>query len=531
MLEKLKTKKKWIAFVILILLAGYGYHRHKVNSGIVQYDTAKVESGDLVQAVDATGQIRSANDLSLRFEIPGVLSAVNVKEGNSVKAGQVLATLRLSELNAAVAQAQANLNKQLAGATPEYLAQLQASLDKAKNDLNQAQGAGSGVENSKFVQNAYDDLLTNLLSNQISLTQALTAADNVLGVDNSLANNNFVNYLSTTDSSYLKNAKQKYLEAKAAKKEFDTVANFLSLSSDHASIDEAVKKGESALLAAKDCLFYVAGVLDNTFPNYSLPQSQLDGMRVSIQSARTDVTQKYSSLVNAVHAVDNGRNNYASLVALLNKAQAAYDDAKNPPREVDVAYYRAALSAALANRDKAIIVAPIDGVVTKISHKAGESVSSAEEAIRLLSPHYEIEVDVSETDITKLKVGNNVSVTLDAFGEEVKFSGKVFNIDPGATVVQDVVYYKVKISLDDTDKSIKPDMTANVSIETDRKENTLFIPSRSVITENGVKKVKILENNQPVDKEVTLGIKGNDGKIEILSGLTAGQDVILGVKK
>lgn len=526
-----KTKKFYAGLVIVLALAGYGLYRHNVAKNTVAYETTKVEQGTLLQTVDATGQIQSANDVSLKFEIPGILSAVNIKEGDQVKAGQVLASLRINELNAAVAQAQANLNKQLAGVTPEYIAQLQASLDKAKNDLSQAQGAGFDAESSKPVQNAYDDLVVSLQSMQVVLATSLTSADNILGVDNTLANNNFKNYLSVLNTEYLNKAKINYLDTKDAKTAFDLSVNSLSKASSHVEIDASSAKADSAMVKMKNLLYYVSLVLDNTPPIGTLSQASLDTMKSGIQATRTDLNLKYATLNSNTHAIVTARNNYASYQTLVDKAQAALQDAKNPPREVDVASYRAAVAQAVAARNKAIITAPIDGIVTKINYKVGESVSGAEDMIKLLSPHYEISVDVSETDIAKIKLGQAVSMTLDAFGEDVKFTGKVFNIDPGSTNVQDVVYYKVKISLDDSDKPVKPGMTANVSILADQRDNILFIPSRAIITVDSMKQVKILQNNQAVTTTIKTGMKGDDGKIEITEGVTAGQEIILGAKQ
>jgi len=524
-----KRKSFYFILVLVIAVSYYGYSVYKKSKLPPVYDTVKVERGTLIQSVDATGQIESAQDLSLKFEIPGILSTLNVKEGDKVRAGQLLGNLRLTELNASVAQAQANLNKQLAGSTPEYISQLKSNLDKAKNDLMQAQGNGNGPENSKLVQNVYDDLVISLQSVQIVLSTSLTSADNILGVNNTLANDSFESYLSILDTNSLNVAKSKYLFAKESKNKFDLIANSINKFSSHTDIDQAVLKGEEAMLSMKDCLFYVSSALDNTPPVGTLTQASLDTMKTNIQTTRTALSTKYASIIDQTHSIVTARNSYSSYQTLVNKAEAALKDAENPPREVDIASYRAALAQAVANRDKAVIKAPINGVITQVNKKVGETVNASDVAFKLLSPHYEIKVDVSETDISKLKLADSVVITLDAFGDDIKFSGKVFNIDPGSTVIQDVVYYKVKISLDDSDQPVKPGMTANVVIKTDQKNNALIIPSRSVRTDGG-KFVNVLINNQEQKREIKLGIKGNDGKVEVLEGLNEGDLVILGLQ-
>jgi len=121
---------------------------------------------------------------------------------------------------------------------------------------------------------------------------------------------------------------------------------------------------------------------------------------------------------------------------------------------------------------------------------------------------------------------------LDAFGDDIKFGGTVTQIDPASTEVQDVVYYKVTVTLDDTTQSIKPGMTANVVFSTDKRENVLSIPSRAVRS-NSAKYVKVLVNaktGETKDVTVTLGLKADDGKVEILSGLNENDEIILGIK-
>lgn len=524
-----KSKKFYIILAIVVIGLLVGYNKYSKSKQPISYDTVKVMRGDLVQTVDATGKIESSNNVALRFQTGGQIAALRAKEGQQVRVGESLANLRLSELDAAVAQASANLNKQLAGQTPEYLAQLKAALDKAKYDLNQVQGDVPGADNSKLVQNAYDNLYLSLEALQINLASSLTASDNVLGVDNTLANDSFEVYLSVQSPTVLNTAKSKYLMAKNVKTEFDVAINAISKSSSHASIDAVVKVSEKAVNTMKECLFYTASALDNTQPIGSLTQATLDTLKTDIQTARTNLSTKYSSVVSDMHSTDTAYNSYASYQSLVDKAQAAYDDAKNPPRDVDVASYRAALAAAVASREKAVLKAPIEGVITKIDKKLGEVVTPTDDIMQILSPHYEIKVDVPETDVAKIKIGDPAQITLDAFGEDIKFAGKIDNIELGSTEIQDVVYYKVKIILADTDKPIKPGMTANLVIKTKTVAGALYIPFRSV-RNNGGKKVQILENGVAKDVEVTLGLRADDGKVEVLTGLKEGDEVIIGTK-
>src|SRR5574338_461786 len=96
----LKAKKLYIILGVVAVGGLVVYGQIKKSNKAPEYETVKVERGDLVQTVEATGKVESQSDLSLRFEVPGVIERVNVVPGAQVKAGATLASLKLSELDA-----------------------------------------------------------------------------------------------------------------------------------------------------------------------------------------------------------------------------------------------------------------------------------------------------------------------------------------------------------------------------------------------------------------------------------------------
>ncbi len=573
-----KSKKFYIILAIIALAGAYGFYKYKKSHRPVEYDTVIVARGDLKQTVEATGKIESVTDLSLRFEIPGTLGAVYIKEGNSVKAGMILANLRLAELNASVAQASANLNQKLAGATAEdikyYAAAVDsasASLDQSKidaaNSINAAQSAvdtaknnlklAEGGENSQIVTQAYDDSVAILQTTLSKLDDALTQSDNILGIDNSIGNDSFEAYLSIIDTTKLSKANALYLIAKQDLSTARGAINILTSASANSQVDSALILAAASLSSMNNLLGAVSEVLRATNALGSLTQSSLDSKKTTIETTRSGITSQLTAVINQQQNVSDAKNSLSSYTIVYNKAlqdleqiksnavssvtikEASYNQALanyqgkiNPPREVDVAAYRALLAQAVASRDKAIIKAPIDGVVTKVNKKVGESATAADVIVQLLSPHYEIEVDIPETDVSKLKINNPVEVTLDAFGADIKLNGNVIAIEPGSTEIQDVVYYKVTVALNDTDKPIMPGMTANVSINTDTRTNAVYVPLRAVKTKEGSGKyVRILQNAEVTEVDVKLGLKADEGKVEIIEGLSEGQTVVVAIKE
>lgn len=572
------SKKFYIPAIIVVIVGILSYRSYAAKHEPPTYETVKAEQGLVVQTVEATGKLEAIDDLALRFETPGLLAKVNVKEGEMVKNGTILANLRLSELNAAVSQAVANLNQRLAGATVEDKAYYQsavasskASLDQAKldavNQIADAEAAvltaqnnlrlASGGNDSQIVTQAYENAVTVLQATLPKLDDALTQADNVLGVDNTTGGTSYQPYISANNPSIVNEAKFSYVSAKNERNTARAMISVLTPSSAKTTIEDAMAEAQKALTLMTTLLSNVNNALANTVPGGALTQAILDGLKTTIQASRTTITGQYTSIVTAKQSIDNAKNSLTTYQIAYDKAvraldqvkassestikirQAAYDQAVatlagkvNPPRAVDVASYRAAVSQAVAARDKAYLRAPIDGQITKINKKPGELVSSADVVFNLLSPHYEIQVDIAEVDVPKLKIGNKVAITLDAFGPDVAFTGEVATIDPASTLIQDVVYYKVRIRLDDTKQSVKPGMTANVSVATARKENALFVPARTIRTrDDGSRYVRVLVNGSEEERDVMLGLRGNEGKTEILKGLNAGEEVIVSKKE
>jgi RND family efflux transporter MFP subunit len=497
------------------------------NKNNAQYETVNVEKGILVQTVDVSGKIESVENLSLHFETMGKVSKVYVKEGEEVKTGQWLANLSLTELNAAVAQAEATLNQKLAGATPEQIEIAQKQVDSAQLTLDQANKTLAdtkelSVKNTEakysYAQNALDEayIKTYNAYNVVNLIQKNYFSGNT---QESLK----VKYELKYNIEYpMNNIKTDIDNAKQTKKEED--------------IEAAVSKMELTLNQILNSLTTVRDVCNNS--SYDLIITSTDKSNLDLQKSYISTSQTaISALKNEINVlktqnqtnISQAEASVASAQAALDLQKASYNSLIAVPREVDIAYYRAVLDQAKANRNKAIIYAPINGIITKVSKKEGESISTAEIMIEMLSPHYEIDVDVPETDVVKISLNDEVEITLDALGKDVKFIGKVINIDPASTEIQGVVYYKVKINLDENnDERVKPGMTANAIINTDFKENVLYIPNRAVLSKNGDSKyVRVLENGNIVEKDVVLGIKGDDGLIEIISGINEGDEIIL----
>lgn len=449
----------------------------------------------------------------------------------------------------------------------------------AKTNLDNAK-----ISSQQAIDNSRDSLLNTADAKISTANSSLDYINRLLNDDDLKAT------FSIKDSTTLIDTKNDYSLAISAKapaaatlltsKAFPTEANLKNLVS--LSIDYLSKTNE----AANNCF----KSLENTIVSSVLPQATLDAYKTNVSANLAAVSTGISAIQSADYAFRNALTSYNTNIAAatdaynaaqvnlndaLNAAQNAYNSAKlngesqvaaaqsklsaakqawevaqrqlasikTPTRVEDIDLAKAQLAQAQANLDlikkqesESQIIAPIDGQVSKINYEIGEQVSSKAALAMLTENNFEIEVDISEADISKVKVNDAVVIDFDAFGEARKFNGAVSFIEPAATVIQDITYYKVKISLTDPPENlqdIKAGMTANITITTDRKENVFMAPSRAVIDKNGSGKiVRVLESGNKVKEiPVTAGISGNDGLMEISGdGLSEGQKIITFIK-
>lgn len=598
----------WIAAVLGVLVVG-GVVRGFTSVTPPEFSSSPVERIDLRQTVSETGSVVADVEIRYGWEVNGRVAALEKHVGDRVEAGNVIARLNSTKQEASLSQAQAvyltaqaRLNERLAPPSDEAvsesqaavakaqasLAQVKADLEKVKvaaqastdsaqnaldsayNDLQQA----SDVNQSRIVQDAYDDLLHTLQTTLPVMTSAFIESDAILGVDNELANDDFESVLSALNPSALNVASASYVFASAKAKAAQSAVAVLSDADSHAAVDQARAQISSALNSVFDHLVDVTAVLDATRPTGNLSVSELDAFKAGITTAKTSLNTQRTNVTNAVQAVTTAENSLTSYrlaydravrdldsakqqaVADIQKAQAAvnvqqaavlqaqaaHEVLVSVPRNVDVAALRAEVSNAAAQVrlaqtefDKTRLTALSNGVIAKLDVELGENVTANQEVVTIISSEVNIDVDISESDIAKVQLGDPAVITLDAFGPEVEFTGTVASIEPSQTEISGVIYYATHVGLDASlEVDVRPGMTANVDILTDAKQQVLVIPQRAVFEEDGKKLVRVVTDAAKgvfERREIATGLRGDDGMIEVVSGLREGEMVVTFLKE
>lgn len=195
--------------------------------------------------------------------------------------------------------------------------------------------------------------------------------------------------------------------------------------------------------------------------------------------------------------------------------------------QVDIA--RANLDATKLNLEKAVIVAPFDGVVADITITEGKDLSTATLATPAISlvDTSEIEMPgfIDEIDIAMVQPGQEANIILDALpDEEVK--GRVAFISLIGTIRTGVVSYDTTITLENPTEELRDGMTATAEVIIERRDDVLLIPNKAIRGTWENPTVLVLVDEQVEEREIALGL--TDGiNTEVLSGLEEGEKVEL----
>jgi HlyD family secretion protein len=291
----------------------------------------------------------------------------------------------------------------------------------------------------------------------------------------------------------------------------------------------------------------------------------------------------------AVAALDQSRSSLSSTKAMLDKVESDYkriqdlakkglsseselETAKSTylqtlgnyeAQKSGVVQAEASLKDASVNLEKTTVIAPMNGVVTKLNIDLGERVLgsgySPGTEILTVSDLRQIEatVKVDENDVVLISKGDTAKIHVDAFRDKT-FKGIVTQIgnsavSTGVGTQDEVVNFEVKILLADPDNNIRPGMSCDANIETETKQNVLTVPIQSVTArldkskvtpqtnqDDDAQKVKVAKNNNK-PKEVVFTVKDGKAKmlevktgisddtyIELMSGVSQNEEVISG---
>lgn len=237
--------------------------------------------------------------------------------------------------------------------------------------------------------------------------------------------------------------------------------------------------------------------------------------------------------VQAEEKMNNAAFNYERNKRL--RAIGAVSEQQLDNARMDYNIAQANYEQVLSKLKETVISSPIDGIVIGKPLPAGQTVAQGiSNPMVILTvadmSKMQIEALVDQTDIGKVKVGQKVTFTVDAYPDK-KFTGTVSNISKKAVTQQNVIYYTAIIDVTNSQNLLNPGMIARVSISVGESKGTLTLPLSALRTDkNGKYVVVVRENGQTENVYVTTGIVGED-RVEIKSGLNEGDVVVIALSK
>jgi RND family efflux transporter MFP subunit len=253
-------------------------------------------------------------------------------------------------------------------------------------------------------------------------------------------------------------------------------------------------------------------------------------------SAKLTLTTAQNSKKTAEEALETAKKNRdLNIISAENSLKVAEESLKTVESDYSKISLDSSVKAAendyqiaLESLKKASLKSPLNGIISKINYETGEVIGSAGDSFgEIITDDFILEVEVPEVDISELKLNQTAEVTFDSLNYNDKFEAKIIEIEPASTRIQELIYYKVKLSLEEYDQRFKEGMSADVDILINDKKDVLMISDQFIMEENGKNFVNLLEGGKLIKKEIQVGLKGDGGYTEVISGLKNGENIYL----
>ncbi len=474
------------AIIILIIVGalggGGGYYYLSTRQALAKANgpkvpTATVERGSIRLAVASTGRVVANLEVDIKCKASGEIIKLPFDISEFVKKGELLVELDPVDEERRVKLSEADL----AAAAAKHEQAKQALLVAEHDLVTATEDAGVALRSAQAKLGQAKHNLAVSEQNLVTSTQRAEAALKSAQVK--------------TQDAVDKAARMKTLLEKklASKEECDTAVTA-----------EANARMELA--------------------NAEAAVKDLDTAKLSVEIKRQDV-------VLAEMAVESAKVTIKKLDSTRLALEVKRQDVTLAAAQVDSS--RIDLELAKRSRDDTQVMAPMDGVVTVRTVQIGQIISSAISnvgggtTVLTLADLSRIFVlaTVDESDIGGVKEGQTVQVTADAFPGR-RFPGKVVRIAPKGVNASNVVTFEVKIEVLGPNKALlRPEMTANVEILIEQKDNVLLVPAEAVSRRQRERVAMVVgPDGTAQERVVEVGIQ--DGtRVEIAKGLSEGETV------
>src|SRR5664279_2444197 len=514
---------------------------------------------DVATLTTVSGTVAPLRSATLTAQAQGTITGVYKKEGDFVKAGEVIVSIDSVARDNQLAQAESNYQTSLLNIETANTTDLTATKTQLETAVKQAQIQELQAENNLKNATVYNTSATTAsataATTAANLQEAVTKSEETLST--AQANLMYLQDYNTSSVSQSDLAVQQaqfnlttaenQLVVDAANPKADTTADLAKIDSARFSLESANANAEADKATAN------ASVAQRNL-NLEAAQLQVNQDERAVTTAKNNLAENLAeNLADNQKTVDSQANNVTVLQADVNSAKAAVTAAQYDLSQYGTTERKAALQLQLLQQqknqaelslqatqltsDNYVVKAPWDGVITSLNVRVGDQATSATSATTATTATviadtsgWNVQAYVDELDVLHVKAGQDASVTMDAYPNQT-FKAKVTYV--GTTLVatsSSVNAYAIKIQFTKPPTALVAGMTADASITTSSAKGVLAVPVESILSENGKNYVTVISvdasNKRTTTRtEVKTGIEG-DVYVQIISGLKAGDRIL-----
>jgi multidrug efflux pump subunit AcrA (membrane-fusion protein) len=501
----LKNHKKKSLFALVIIIVIVIIILSKSQKDNTQYIAQKVRHQDIQISVTGSGQITASNQMDISSLVSGNVSTINVHVGDIVKKGQMIATIDSVDAYRSLLSARLAYEKLTKPAKDRDVLEAKNKVEKDYKDIS-----GSLSEMYSGIVIVMNGLKSQFTDTNTYLSQNLSSSMSNTGADLRLSAHIAYDQARVSyEKSYSEYKQTNNTDYKGLEKILSNSQDFLT-------------KTLSALRKANDAITF----LHNSQTDYNT--QNYSSAYTNINTWTSTVTQYISNISTLTNSLTTDTNNLTTLT-----------EGADP---IDVKNSLLSVQEQERNYSNYFIRAPFDGIVARIPVNVYDRASSGTVIATIIGENKISNISLNEVDAQKVKAGQNVNITFDAI-ENFVATGTVQVVDLVGTVTQGVVSYNVRVSIDTRDDRIKPGMSINVEIITDKRNGVLAVPNSAIKTQGKIKYVEIEDSPQntnatttklgiittsvlPTRQTVETGIS-NDQFTEIINGLSGNEYVVI----
>lgn len=501
MKKKTKTILKTAVIAAVIAAAAGGFYVKAKKDAEPKYQSVQVQKTDIRVDHTFTGTVAAKEKQDVMSAISGVkITEVDVKEGDQVKKGDVIAKLDTSSLDEQIKEKGSTI-AQTAASNAMQIKQAQAAYNHLKSNID------DGLDQSiQSAQGSVDSAYASLLS-------ALRAYNNEVSLNNQQLSQTILSAMQGVDTAYnsLRSAALSTQQAKDAQSHARDKADDQDVEFDSFDTDQQIDTAKMNEAQAQTAY-------EQAVTNYK-------AAKINEENSLTNLYDQLISAQNSyIQAIDGYNAAVRSNDQQLENDQLSIESAKVNANDTTSQYELENLK---KQKDNYVITAPISGEVTKLNAKVGNITDMTNTTSLATITDYstmKVDIQVGEYDAATLKVGDKVKITVSALKKD--YDGTVTHIDREATVSNGVSYFNAEVNFK-ADETVKGGMSAVVTLTVTDLKKVPSLPAEDIMTaDDGTSYVYVLGSDGKTYNRRTIDTGATDGtNTQINKGVKDGETV------